>query len=465
MSISYFLQRKFLKTLFFPSHNRGEALPKEIKNLLKKKPGFWDLPELPEIGTTLTQKGLVTEAQNYFSEVFNVNNCYFGVNGATGLIQAAIVTIAKPGEYILVPRNVHNCVIKICILANIIPIFFDVPFDESTGHYKPITSTWLKNILSQELLRNKKIAGAVLVNPYYQGYSSEIDSLIDIFHKERIPVLVDEAHGSYFLFCEDIGLPKSAIRSKADLVVHSLHKSLNGLTQTAILWHLGNNINQNELVDNLDLLQTSSQSSLLLSSCEESIKDWLKIKNIKKYKRRIFEARNIFEKLVNKGIPLIKSHDPLKIIVNTGIIGIDGFTADQFFYKNGLIAELPEIMTLTFCLGFAKQSNFIDIFSNLWNKLILNNSRQININHLKPSFKLVEIPEVEPAVAWRKSSVKVPLEESIGKISAEIISPYPPGIPLIVPGEKIDKERINWLLGQSLYNHDLVNSYIRVFKI
>ena len=465
MSISYFLQRKFLKTLFFPSHNRGEALPKEIKNLLKKKPGFWDLPELPEIGTTLTQKGLVTEAQNYFSEVFNVNNCYFGVNGATGLIQAAIVTMAKPGEYILVPRNVHNCVIKICILANIIPIFFDVPFDESTGHYKPITSTWLKNILSQELLRNKKIAGAVLVNPYYQGYSSEIDSLIDIFHKERIPVLVDEAHGSYFLFCEDIGLPKSAIRSKADLVVHSLHKSLNGLTQTAILWHLGNNINQNELVDNLDLLQTSSQSSLLLSSCEESIKDWLKIKNIKKYKRRIFEARNIFEKLVNKGIPLIKSHDPLKIIVNTGIIGIDGFTADQFFYKNGLIAELPEIMTLTFCLGFAKQSNFIDIFSNLWNKLILNNSRQININHLKPPFKLVEIPEVEPAVAWRKSSVKVPLEESIGKISAEIISPYPPGIPLIVPGEKIDKERINWLLGQSLYNHDLVNSYIRVFKI
>ena len=465
MSISYFLQRKFLKTLFFPSHNRGEALPKEIKNLLKKKPGFWDLPELPEIGTTLTQKGLVTEAQNYFSEVFNVNNCYFGVNGATGLIQAAIVTMAKPGEYILVPRNVHNCVIKICTLANIIPIFFDVPFDESTGHYKPITSTWLKNILSQELLRNKKIAGAVLVNPYYQGYSSEIDSLIDIFHKERIPVLVDEAHGSYFLFCEDIGLPKSAIRSKADLVVHSLHKSLNGLTQTAILWHLGNNINQNELVDNLDLLQTSSQSSLLLSSCEESIKDWLKIKNIKKYKRRIFEARNIFEKLVNKGIPLIKSHDPLKIIVNTGIIGIDGFTADQFFYKNGLIAELPEIMTLTFCLGFAKQSNFIDIFSNLWNKLILNNSRQININHLKPPFKLVEIPEVEPAVAWRKSSVKVPLEESIGKISAEIISPYPPGIPLIVPGEKIDKERINWLLGQSLYNHDLVNSYIRVFKI
>ena len=465
MSISYFLQRKFLKTLFFPSHNRGEALPKEIKNLLKKKPGLWDLPDLPEIGTTLTKQGLVSEAQNYFSEVFNVNNCYFGVNGATGLIQASIVTMAKPGDYILVPRNVHNCVIKICTLTNIIPIFFDIPFEESTGHYKPVTGKWLENILRQELLKNKKIAGAILVNPYYQGYSSELDALIDIFHKEKIPVLVDEAHGSYFLFCEDIGLPKSAIRSKADLVVHSLHKSLNGLTQTAILWHLGNNINQNELVDNLGLLQTSSQSSLLLSSCEESIKDWLNIENIKNYKRRILEARNIFEKLLNKDIPLIRTDDPLKIILNTGIIGIDGFTADQFFYKNGLIAELPEIMTLTFCLGFSKQDDFIDIFTNLWEKLLLSNSPQININHLKPPFNLVDIPEVPPAVAWRVDSEKVLLEESIGRISAEIISPYPPGIPLIVPGEKIDKERINWLLGQRLYNHDLVNSYIRVFKI
>jgi len=178
MSISYFLKRKILKTLFFPSHNRGEALPKEIINLLKKRPGLWDLPDLPEIGTSLSNKGLVTEAQDYFSEIFNTKNCWFGVNGATSLIQASILTLAKKGDYILVPRNVHSCVIKICTLANIIPIFFDIPYEEEVGHYKPITSKWLKNIFKNELLKNKKIAGAILVNPYYQGYSSDIDSLI-----------------------------------------------------------------------------------------------------------------------------------------------------------------------------------------------------------------------------------------------------------------------------------------------
>ena len=464
MSISYFLKRKIQKTLFFPSHNRGNALPKEIINLLNKRPGLWDLPDLPEIGSSISNNGLVSEAQNYFSEIFNVKNCWFGVNGATSLIQAAILTLAKPGDYILVPRNVHICVIKICIVSNIIPIFFDLPYEEKTAHYKPITSEWLKNILSIESLENKKIAGAVIIHPYYQGYSSDLDKLIEIFHKQKIPVLVDEAHGSYFVFCEDLGLPKSALRTKADLVVHSLHKSLNGLTQTAILWHLGHQINKKELANNINLLQTTSQNSLLLASCEESIKDWLNKYSLKKYKKRIFEAHNIFAKLTNKGIPLLETQDPLKIILHTGKFGIDGFTADKFFYENGLVAELPEVMTLTFCLGFAKQNDFVNILSQLWNKLILKKSHQFNFENLKPPFKPVQIPEMKPSEAWRKESYKVPIKDAIGKISAEIICPYPPGIPLIIPGERIDKDRVNWLLENKLYNNDLVNSYLKVLK-
>ena len=465
MSISYFLKRKNFKALFFPSHNRGSALPKEIINLLKKRPGLWDLPDLPEIGTSLTKKGLVSDAQNYFSEIFKTKSCWFGVNGATSLIQASILTMAKPGEYLLVPRNVHNCVIKICTLANIIPIFFDIPYEEKTAHYKPLTCKWLKNVLNDKLIKNKKIAGAILINPYYQGYSSDINSLIEIFHTKNIPVLVDEAHGSYLIFCEEMGLPRSALSTKADLVVHSLHKSLNGLTQTAILWQLSNNIDQNELANNINLLQTTSQSSLLLSSCEESIKDWLNKNNQKVYKKRIIEAKNIFVKLRNKGIPLLETQDPLKIILNTGKFGIDGFTADQFFYKNGLIAELPEVMTLTFCLGFAKQNDFVNILSKLWNELLLDKPNKYKIKLSKPPFKLVQTPEITPFEAWRRKSHKVPFEQSIGKISAEIICPYPPGIPLLIPGEKIDKDRVNWLIEQKFYNHDLVNSYIKVLKI
>ncbi len=462
MSISSFLKKKFVRSLFFPSHNRGKALPKKLIELLKEEPGIWDLPELPELGTPVSKIGLIKESQDYFADKFSIDNCWFGVNGASGLIQSAILSIANAGEYLLVPRNIHICVIKICIVANIIPIFFDLEFSEETGQYLPITKEWLTKILQNNFLKSIKISGIVLVNPYYQGHSTNIKSLVELCHSYGIPVLVDEAHGSYFLFCENFGLPISAVRSKADLVVHSLHKSLNGLTQTAILWHHENIIKRSKIARNVNLLQTTSPNSLLMASCEESINDWLQKDNLKEFKRRITEARNIYEELTLRGIPLIKTDDPLKIILNTGSYGIDGFTADNFFYKKGFIAELPEMMTLTFCLGFVKQNNFINQFEDLWKRLLLEIKDRKNIKPIKPPFKLVHIPEISPSESLRANSCKVTLFESIGKISADIICPYPPGIPLAIPGERIEEERVYWLLKQGLSQEDLLNFYINV---
>jgi len=462
MSISSFLKKKFLKSLFFPSHNRGEALPKNLIELLNEQPGLWDLPELPELGSPLSNKGIISDVQEYFSTKFSTNSCWFGVNGASGLIQSGIIAMTKPGDYLLIPRNIHISVIKICLLANVIPIFFDLPYSESTGQYLPLTKDWLENIFEDKLLREKNPSGIIIVNPSYQGYSTNLDPLVDICHKRNLPLLVDEAHGSYFLFCEEFGLPKSAVRSNADLVVHSLHKSLNGLTQTAIMWHSGNNLDKKKIIRSLNLLQTTSPNSLLLASCEESINDWINKDNLAIYKNRINKARFIFEQLLIRNVPLIKTDDPLKIVLDTGSYGIDGFLADRFFYKNGIIAELPEMMTLTFCLGFGNQDGFVDIFYGIWQKLISGVKRRDELRLEKPPFKLLETPEMSPSQAWYKKTYELPIKESVGRISADIVCPYPPGIPLLVPGERIEKERVEWLLAQSLYNDDLVDFYIRV---
>ena len=464
MSISSFLTKKFLKSLFFPAHNRGAALPKKLVKLLKNQPGFWDLPELPEIGTPLSQSGLIAKTQREFSEKFEAKGCFFGVNGASGLIQSAVIAMAKPGETILMPRNVHISVIKICTMQNIHPIFFDLDFSSETGHYKPITKVWLKNVFKKINFNEKKIVGVILVSPSYHGYSGNLESLIDLCHQNNLPVLVDEAHGSYFLFCEKLNLPKSALKSNADLVVQSLHKSLNGLTQTAALWYKGNLINEQNLINSINLLQTTSPSSLLLSSCEESLSDWLNKKSLSKYQKRILEAKSIYKNLIQKNIPLVETQDPLKIVLNTSKAGIDGFTADKFFYKNGLIAELPEMMTLTFCLGFANQKNFLNIFENLWNKLLLNSKKFKTLEVLQSPFKLVQAPEIEIGVAWRSETQTIPFSKALNKISGDIICPYPPGIPLLVPGEKIDIDRFNWINKQSLYNKDLVNFNIKVLE-
>ena len=462
MRISSFLTKKFLKSLFFPAHGRGAALPKKLVKLLKNPPGYWDLPELPEIGSPISQSGLIAKSQRELSEKFEAKGCFFGVNGASGLIQSAIIAMANPGETILMPRNVHVSVIKTCAMQNIIPIFFDLEFSLETGHYKPITKIWLENVFKKLNFNDNKIVGVILVSPSYQGYAGDLEPLIDLCHQKDLPVLVDEAHGSYFLFCENLNLPKSALSLKADLIVQSLHKSLNGLTQTAVLWYKGNLVNEHNLIKSINLLQTTSPSSLLISSCEESIKDWLNKKSLSKYQKRILDAKRIYKILIQKNIPLIETQDPLKIVVNTSKVGIDGFTADKFFYRHGLIAELPEMMTLTFCLGFANHKDFLNLFEKLWNKLLLNSKNLKSFEVPQSPFKLIQTPEIEIGIAWRSETKRIPFSQSLNKISGDIICPYPPGIPLLVPGEKIDIARFNWINNQSLCNKDLVNFNIRV---
>jgi len=123
---------------------------------------------------------------------------------------------------------------------------------------------------------------------------------------------------------------------------------------------------------------------------------------------------------------------------------------------------LPEMMTLTFCLGFASQKDFLNLFENLWNKLLSKTKKLKSFEVPQSPFELVQTPEIEIGIAWRSKTQSIPFSESLNKISGDIICPYPPGIPLLVPGEKIDIARFNWINNQSLCNKDLVNFNIRV---
>ena len=121
-------------------------------------------------------------------------------------------------------------------------------------------------------------------------------------------------------------------------------------------------------------------------------------------------------------------------------------------------------MTLTFCLGFGTHKNFISLFDKAWRKLLKQVKPKAILKSTKPPFDLIQLPDLSPSEVRGKSSHMVAIRESIGKISADVVCPYPPGIPLLISGERIDKDKVDWLLEQSLYSNDLVNSYIRVLK-
>ena len=223
------------RPLHLPVHGRGRALPPALKRLLRQPPGSWDLPELPEIGGPLEGEGAVAEAQAQLASRLGVAACWFGVNGATGLLQAALSALAGPGQAVLLPRNAHRSLIAACVLGGIRPVFLPVPFLSDRGHPGAMSAQCLERALQDLPSIPEAIVGAVLVHPTYHGYASDPMPLVAALHRHGLPVLVDEAHGTHFAFAGGEALPRSSLHAGADLVVHSLHKSAPGLGQTAVL--------------------------------------------------------------------------------------------------------------------------------------------------------------------------------------------------------------------------------------
>ena len=463
MELSSLLTRYDGKSLFLPAHGRGDALPKGIRKLLRNRPGIWDLPELPGFGGPLISHGAVADSQKILASKFGASRGWYGVNGATGLLQAALLAVATPGNAVLMPRNVHRSLIQACILGDLTPILFDLPYIADRGHFIPPDLFWIRRVLKRLTEEDiKKISAVVLVNPSYQGYAKNIVPLVNEFHEKGLPVIVDEAHGAHFLLGLD-DLPNSGLKAGADLVVHSLHKSSLGLVQTAILWHQGNLIDPICVERSIGLLQTTSPSALLLASCESSLLEFASNSGKRKLSWRINEAREIFQKLAQKGLPLIETQDPLKLLLHTARFGITGFQADEWMMSRGLIAELPEPGCLTFCLGLSPNRGVVKTLRNRWEGLLSSIPKSAPLaSFFTPPFPLITRPMISPLRAWNSTFELMSLQDSEDEISAEMICPYPPGIPMVIPGELLDKKKVNWLLQQKLLWPNQIPAKIRV---
>ncbi len=446
--------------LFLPAHGRGSALPPGLQKLLKLKPALWDLPELYEIGGPLINEGAIAESQKFFASEMGVDRCWYGVNGATGLLQSSLLALARPGQAVLMPRNIHKSCIQACLLGGIKPILFDVPFLSDRGHSYTFDKKWLQKAFQKAKELDENIVAVALVNPTYHGYSADMNSLIKEIHSYSLPVLVDEAHGAHLISGIRSDLPSSALSFGADMVVHSLHKSAPGLVQSAVLWSQGGRVDPFIIEKSIELLQTSSPSALLLASCETSLKELIGNKGKKKLISRLEEAELISEFLINNQVPLLENNDPFRIILHTSKFGLSGIDVDKKFIKQRIIGELPEPGTLTFCLGFSSHKGLGKKFVRIWNQIVQSSSPINNFSFFKrPPFNIVSKP---CSATWPSAFEKVHLKESVGRVSVEMVCPYPPGIPLLVPGEILDKARVEWLLEQREIWPEQIPSFVRV---
>ncbi|MFM7269435.1 MAG: lysine decarboxylase [Cyanobium sp.] len=423
--------------LHLPAHGRGRGLVPELRRLLRRRPGSWDLPELPEIGGPLEAEGAVVDAQRRCAGLLGAERCWFGVNGASGLLQAALLALVPPGAAVLLPRNLHRSLLHACVLGDLVPLLYDLPYDPRTGLWLPAPVEHLERVLAAALPLQP--VGLVLVDPTYQGLHADLHALVACLRRwaPELPLLVDEAHGQ-----------GRALAAGADLMVLSHQKAGSGLAQSAVLALCGERLAPQTLERSLLWLQTSSPSALLLASSAAALVHGRSGAGQRQRQRAEWRAQRLRQRLESLGFSLVANHDPLRLVLNTAAHGINGLEADGWLLARGVAAELPEPGALTFCLGLNPPPA---LSRRLPQELLalreaLGGAPQAPFE--PPPLPLVAHPVLAVGEAWRGPAEVVLLETAAGRIAAEPLCPYPPGIPLVIPGERLDASRVAWLVRQ-----------------
>jgi lysine decarboxylase len=416
-----------------PAHGQGRALPGPLRQLLRRGPGSWDCPELPDWGGPLLPDGAVAEAQRRCAALLGARHCWFGVNGASGLLQAALLALAPPGARVLLPRNLHRSLLHGCLLGGIEPLLYALPFDPLTGLWQPPSPDHLARVLRAALAEGP-VAALVLLDPTYQGLRAELDALVSLAHGHGLPVLVDQAHGQ-----------GEALAAGADVVVLSPQKVGGGLAQGAALFSQGDRIAAEALARSLLWLQTSSPSALLLTSTAAALEQMLSPAGQAQRRQAEGRARRLASTLSQRGWPLLATADPLRLLLHCGAFGVNGLRADAWLLERGVVVELPEPAVILFCLGLAPPRGMERRLPGLLAALRDALGGDPLPPQTPPPVPLVGRLAVPIGEAWRAPSRPVPLATAVGCVAAEPLVPYPPGIPLLVPGERIDAARARWL--------------------
>ncbi len=422
--------------LHMPGHKGKPILPGE--NLIDTNAYGIDVTEIPGIDDLHNPTDAIVESEKLVASLFGASSSYFLINGATAGIQAAFLTAAIPGKEILIPRNSHKSVLSSLFFTGAKPIYAPLEFHEEYEIPLGVNLEWLnKNIMK------KKMEIAFSVRPTYEGIVQPL-----LMNDQECIQIVDEAHGGHFQF--NRSFPKSAISLGGDYVVQGTHKTLGSLTQTGLL-HISNCVDKAKLRQSLSLVQSTSPSYILLASLE------LMRYNIERNGERLIadclEAANYIREKINKitGFHCLlpedvhpRELDPTKIVVIFN--KLNGYRLAQILREDyGIQVEMAlgkyivAMITLYDNMGVAKRfvQAIKDISKRFKDETIYYHS-PVMMPSIPPQKKL-------PREALFASKRKVKIEEANGLISGETFCPYPPGIPIICPGEIITHEIVEYI--------------------
>ncbi len=423
-----------------------------------------DLPELPELDNLFAPEEVIAESQALAAEAFGSDRTFFLVNGSTAGVMAAILATCAPGDKILLPRTVHRSVIAGLVFSGAQPVFVKPEVCPRTGLVGSVATA----TIAQALDDHPDLKAVLLVSPTYEGVCADIASIAQLCHDRNLPLLVDEAHGPHFGFHP--GLPPSALSQGADLAVQSTHKVLSGLTQSAML-HLGRGdrraaprLHGDRVAQALQLVQSTSPSYLLLASLDAArmqmatqgealMAGALALAQEARDRLRSLPGIEPFElPAPQPGFALL---DLTRLTVDVRGLGQTGFDLDERLNQDhGVVAELPSLHHLTFIVSLGNRAADIDRLVNAFGAIAATpafgrRGDDVGLSEGLTSTLSRDIDDeaygemvMTPRDAHFSASDALEPALAVGRISAETVCPYPPGIPVLLPGERISAAAI-----------------------
>lgn len=440
-----------------PGHKQGHSIPSSLVELLGAEVFRADLPELPELDNLFAPEGAIQQAQLLAAEAFEAERTWFLVNGSTSGIEAAVLATCDPGDKLILPRNVHQSAISALILSGAAPVWVEPDYDP--GWQLPHCPT--PNCIAAALAAHPDAKAILVVSPTYHGICGDIAAIAHLAHAHHLPLLVDEAHGAHFAFHPD--LPTAALAAGADLVVQSIHKTLSAFTQAAMLHVQGNRINCDRLSKALQLVQSSSPNYLLLASLDAARQQMATQGHfvMAQTLQLAEQARQQLSQIPGLAVlsaehanpPGFCNLDSTRLTVDVTGLGLTGFAADEILHPElGVTAELPSLNHLTFIISLGNTQSDIERLVKAFQKLVKRQTKKpissqgsLATSATTLPAPIPPMPACSPREAFFAATQTLPIEAAINQISAELVCPYPPGIPILFPGEAVTSEAVHYL--------------------
>lgn len=430
-----------------PGHKRGRGNP-ELSELLGDRCVNIDVNSMKPLDNLCHPVSVIKAAEELAAEAFGAAHAFLMVGGTTSAVQSMALACCKKGDKIIMPRNVHRSIINALVLCGARPVYVNPDVDRHLG-----ISLGMKVEQVEQAIRDNPDAVAVFVNnPTYYGICSDLRTIVEAAHSHGMKVLVDEAHGTHFYFGENF--PVTAMAAGADMASVSMHKSGGSLTQSSLLL-VGKDMHPGYVRQIINLTQTTSASYLLLASLDISRRNlalrgreaFAKVAELAEYAReeinRIGGYYAFGDELVNRDS--VYAFDPTKLSVHTLDIGLAGIEVyDILRDEYDIQIEFGDLgnMLAYLSIGDRKQEveRLVSALADIKRRYQKDKTGMLSQEYIPPRVVMT------PQESFYAPKEQLPIQEAEGRICSEFVMCYPPGIPILAPGEEITDEIIEYIL-------------------